>query len=416
VPRHTGEELRRGSADAGHLDEEERKLADYGRRLYGFLFGDGVRFGQFLEFNDDYRRQAWLTLALHGNAAGLWRLPWEYLHDDAGFLALSGRFLLSRTPLGLGELTPEPVEPPLHILVVIAAPDDQRPLDTEEEIGVIQQALDDAMRAGRVEMDYADIATLPEIGDRLCHFRPHVLHYTGHGAYDRERQASFLALEDDDGCTKRAGIADLRPYLVDDPDLRLAVLSGCQTAQTSDLDAFAGIATGMLAVGVPAVLAMQSSILDPSAIELARAFYAAIAEGATPLEAAQRSRLALRDAAGGPGYDWGVPTLYLRAPNLRLVADVEAGLKPAPTRAAAIDVNGLPLPPYFVGRKAELRQLRQALKSPHVTAAFVRGIGGMGKSSIAAKLLQRPYIALDDRLVIRCDQVEPLDIPAMLAS
>ena len=320
VPRHAGEELRRGPADAGILADEERKLADYGKRLYGFLFGDGARFRQFLEFNDDYRRGARLTLALHRDAAALWRLPWEYLCDDAGFLALSGRLLLSRTPLGLGELSPEPVGPPLRILVVIAAPDDQRPLDTEEEIRLIQESLDEAVRAGRVQVDYLDDATLPAIGDALRQLKPHILHYTGHGTYDQAKGASFLALEDDDGCTKPAAIADLKPYLVDDPDLRLALLSGCQTARTSDVDAFAGVATGLLAEGVPAVLAMQSSILDPSAIELARAFYAAIAEGDTPLQAAQRSRLALKNAADGPGYDWGVPSLYLRAPNLRLVA------------------------------------------------------------------------------------------------
>jgi tetratricopeptide (TPR) repeat protein len=45
----------------------------------------------------------------------------------------------------------------------------------------------------------------------------------------------------------------------------------------------------------------------------------------------------------------------------------------------------------------------------------VRGIGGMGKSSLAAKLLQRPGTEIDDALVIRCHQVDPLDIPAKLA-
>ena len=77
---------------------------------------------------------------------------------------------------------------------------------------------------------------------------------------------------------------------------------------------------------------------------------------------------------------------------------------------------GLPLPPYFVGRKAELRALRRALAAPQVTAAFVRGIGGMGKSAVAAKLIERPGVALDGVLVIRCHEVDPLDIPAKLAS
>ena len=51
-----------------------------------------------------------------------------------------------------------------------------------------------------------------------------------------------------------------------------------------------------------------------------------------------------------------------------------------------------------------------------MTAAFVRGIGGMGKSAVAAKLIERPGLALDGVLVIRCHEVDPLDIPAKLAS
>lgn len=53
----------------------------------------------------------------------------------------------------------------------------------------------------------------------------------------------------------------------------------------------------------------------------------------------------------------------------------------SPPAAAAIDMAGLPLPPHFVGRKAELRSLRHALREPQVTAAFVRAIGGMGKGT-----------------------------------
>jgi tetratricopeptide (TPR) repeat protein len=87
----------------------------------------------------------------------------------------------------------------------------------------------------------------------------------------------------------------------------------------------------------------------------------------------------------------------------------------SPDFRSLVDVGGLPLPPYFVGRKPELRALRRALRDRHVSAVFVRGIGGMGKSSLAAKLMQRPGTETDGALVIRCHQVDPLDIPAKLA-
>jgi tetratricopeptide (TPR) repeat protein len=415
IPRAGVEPVMRQEGQPPAASSEADKLAAYGQRLFSFLFGDGHDLANFLKFDTTYRRQARLTLKLHDNAAGLWRLPWEYLHDGRDFLALHGRFQLSRVPYGLAELRPDPVALPLRLLVIIAAPDDQQPLDTEEEIGVIQAALDEAVRANRVQVEYLDDATLPAIGETLRRFRPHLLHFTGHGLYERAAGRSFLALESEDGRTQLAGIADLRPYLVDAPELRLVCLSGCQTAQTSPADAFSGVATGLLQSDLPAALAMQFSILDPSAIELARAFYSALAHGDDLLAAMQQARLALRDFADGPGYDWGIPALYLRAGELRLVdpTAVPPALPAAPPRL--LDSAGLPLPPHFVGRKAELRQLRQALRQPQVNAAFIRGIGGMGKSSVAAKFLQRPGLELDGALVIRCNEVDPLDIPAKLA-
>lgn len=50
-PRYSGESINRGPADAARLDEEEEKLATYGQRLYGFLFGDGNDLNAFLGFN-----------------------------------------------------------------------------------------------------------------------------------------------------------------------------------------------------------------------------------------------------------------------------------------------------------------------------------------------------------------------------
>jgi tetratricopeptide (TPR) repeat protein len=416
VPRNFGETTKRGPEEAAPAKSQAQQLADYGRRLYGFLFGDGRDWDAFLRQNDRYRRQARVTLALHENAAALWRLPWEYLHDGQDFLALRGRFLLSRRPDGLNELKPQRVALPVRVLVVVAAPDDQAPLDTEEELGVIQAALDKAVREGCVQVEYLDDATLPAIGDALRRFKPHVWHYTGHGKYDAEAGRSYLALEDDDGRAKPAGIQELRPYLQDLPDLRLVLLSGCQTAQTSGVDAFSGVATGLLEADIPAVLAMQFSILDQSGIKLAEAFYAALAGGDTPDQAVYRARLALRDFDRGPGYDWGIPALYLRAAGMRLVDPAAAPPAAALQRAAALDVGGLPLPPHFVGRKTELRALRRALRERDVTAAYLRGIGGMGKSSVAAKLLQRPGVEVDGALVVRCDQVAPQDIPAKLAN
>ena len=284
VPRHIDDAVRGDQSPAEYAAEQTEKLAGYGQRLYGFLFGDGTDLQSFLKFNDAYAKNAHLTLALHSNAALLWRLPWEYIHDGEDFLALHGKFQLSRRPYELGELAREPVQLPLRLLVIISSPTDQAELNTEEEIGAIQEALDEAERAGQIRTLYLDDATLDAIGEALKSFKPHVIHYTGHGMFrdDKERpqnSRSYLALEQENGRAQLAGIKELRPHLQQASDLRLTLLSGCQTAQTSDADAFSGVATGMLAANIPAVVAMQFSILDSSGIHLARAFYTALARG-----------------------------------------------------------------------------------------------------------------------------------------
>ena len=111
----------------------------------------------------------------------------------------------------------------------------------------------------------------------------------------------------------------------------------------------------------------------------------------------------------GPGYDWGMPALYLRARGDAAGADAQTRFRKPPrltARGLLLDMGGLPLPPHFVGRKAGAARLRRALADPNVTAAFVRGIGGMGKSSLAAKLSwSAPASTLDGVLVIRCHEV-----------
>jgi len=260
---HEGWESLREALTKERLVSVEEQLARYGGRLFGFLFGDGEEFKAFLRFNDAYRFGARLNLCIHPDAAALWELPWEYLHDGEGFLALDGRFLLSRIPWGLGELHPPRRPLPLRILVVISSPTDQ-----EKEVAVLQEALDEPVHKGLVVLHFLDDATLDAIEGQLLRVGYHVVHYTGHGAYDEATGRSYLALEDDEGRTRQAGAEELAPLFrrlrAQGKAPQLVVLSGCQTARTSRLDAFSGVATGLLKAEVPAVVAMQSWTPRPS--------------------------------------------------------------------------------------------------------------------------------------------------------
>lgn len=200
----------------------------------------------------------------------LWQIPWEYLHDGDDFLAISGRAYLTRKPIGLGEVSVIKSPQPLRLLVVVSSPNGVKELNSEREIGIIQEVLDQARRDGRLEIDYLEIATLGNIRSKVKHFQPHILHYTGHGGKLPFTNETYLAGEDDDGEEKPIFGDDLRRITQDSESLQLVVLSGCMTAQTHHHDALKGVATTLLQDSLPAVLAMQYSILDESGIEFCK--------------------------------------------------------------------------------------------------------------------------------------------------
>ncbi len=321
-------------------------------------------------------------------------------------------------PHGMAELHPPEGTPPLRILVIIASPDDQVELDVERELAVMQEALDELRRNGQAQVDYLDDATLPALQDALSRTPYHVLHFTGHGAFTGKE--GKLCFENPTGQADLIGPGELRPLLIGQRDLRLIVLSACQSAKTSGLDAFDSVATGLLQADLPAVLAMQFSILDESAIELARKFYMELAQGRTPEEAMHQTRQALSilDKArpvDARRFDWGVPALYVRAPGLRLI-DPARPVETLQATSLPRELGGLTLPRIFVGRHAELRSLRRALREH--TPIYVCGIGGIGKTTLIAKLLERPGIELDaNPLVIRCNELtQPVDALSKIAS
>ena len=99
--------------------------------------------------------------------------------------------------------------------------------------------------------------------------------------------------EDEDGNGVPVGGPSLAYLLQDHPSLRLAVLNACNGARASRDDTFAGTAQVLVQRGVPAVIAMQSEVMDETACGFAEKFY----RGARRRPAGRRLR---RRGAPGP--------------------------------------------------------------------------------------------------------------------
>src|SRR5947207_3281846 len=77
------------------------------------------------------------------------------------------------------------------------------------------------------------------------------------------------------------------------PCHRLVVLNACQTATTDNVDAYSGIAQGLIQQEAPAVVAMQFPITDGAAIVFTSEFYGALADGEPVDQAVTSARKAM---------------------------------------------------------------------------------------------------------------------------
>ena len=95
---------------------------------------------------------------------------------------------------------------------------------------------------------------------------------SGHAAYNPAKETGELYLENEEGDPVPLSADELCALLVK-KQLKLVVLSACQTARTGGQQAFDSVATALLREPIPAVLAMQFRIADTSAIEISKVFY-----------------------------------------------------------------------------------------------------------------------------------------------
>ncbi|HEY0781984.1 MAG TPA: CHAT domain-containing protein, partial [Thermoanaerobaculia bacterium] len=255
------------------------------------------------------------------DAPELAELPWEYLYDDGGqgFLALSGRTPVVRY-LELSEgLATLSVEPPLRILAVISTPRGYRELaEADAEWRRLEAAVRPLRASGRIEIERLEHPTAEALAARLRTGAPvHVLHFVGHGGFSEINQEGVLVFEDEHGEGVPLGGPSLAYLLHDHPSLRLAVLNACNGARSSHEDAFAGTAQTLVQHGVPAVIGMQSEVMDETACRFAEKLYRGLAAG-LPVDACLAEVRRALAAERNP--EWGTPVLYLRAIDGRLFA------------------------------------------------------------------------------------------------
>jgi streptogramin lyase len=298
--------------------EDEAK--PFGKRLFESLMADevGALYRGARQVADSSNRGLRVTLYLT-NVPELMEIPWEYLYDprDAFFLSQWTYTPLVRSLDLPSALPPRELTLPITILGIASAPEGFVGLDVAQEREKLECALEPLTSRHGVKLDWLESATLSELDRRI--FAPdslHVIHYIGHGAYDRRTEGGVLVLEDRDGRPDEVSGDDLATLLRNERSLRLVVLNSCEGARTSHVDPFSGVASSLLRCGLPAVVGMQAEITDEAAITFAERFYTALALG-YPIDVAMTQARTTIFAAR-LGLEFGTPVLFLRGEETRL--------------------------------------------------------------------------------------------------
>ncbi|MEM9294025.1 MAG: tetratricopeptide repeat protein [Acidobacteriota bacterium] len=366
------------------------KLLELGKDLYSWLNGagrwldrakgSGVTPPWFVEFRT----------APEPDSLGraLLDAPWELLAEGDQFLAeIPTRNLCPLRRLGQPEEPGEVKVSRPRMVFMTAAPEGATPLSVEAEENLILDATSDL----GLDLLVEDSGNVKQLG-KLLSRQPEsveIVHLSCHG----QGNPPVLLTEDDFGGEQFTGIAEL------DQALRLrkpplVTLSACETAAADS--ALGSLAAGLLPLGYPAVLGWGAKVLDSEATLFASVLYREISSGARVEEAVARARQALLQMPQVTSRDWHQARLFLGLQGGGQLVQHAAPV-PAPDQRQAVEKAMLDArlgktqvasPEAFVGRRWQLQRTLAAFREGRI-GVLLHGMGRLGKSSLALRVMQR---------------------------
>jgi CHAT domain-containing protein/tetratricopeptide (TPR) repeat protein len=309
----------------GHLDLSNRTsgLQQLGTKLYNALF------------QDEAIRESWtrakgiaqfaheiLRLRLGLKESRLQRLPWEVLQQggqpittrtNLTFTRYAANFLVE--PTAKAQKLPD-AGASIHVLLVIASPQDQDHLKLLQEVRQVQELL--ATENGKTSPIRIDVLEQPDrsqLAHQLEQGNYQVLHYAGHSDFG-QNGGDLSLVNRQTGLTEKLSGDDLAGLLVNN-HVALTVFNSCRSGHTAGDDADMdwrqqNLVQALLNRGVPSVVAMAERIPDEVAIAFTRLFYHNLREGFPIDLSLSRTRQGLIAGFGSDQHYWALPILYLQ--------------------------------------------------------------------------------------------------------
>ncbi|MEH2356867.1 tetratricopeptide repeat protein [Nostoc sp.] len=381
-------------------------LPGIGRQLFFWLDGDG----RWLSRGIANCRGEGLVIAIDTDKK-LAHLPWEVLHDGEDFLVKRVNPVV--LPLRWIEKETEgfSVEArQLRVLFMATDPENLEPkLDFEQEEARILADTRDFAVDLRVE-ESGCVSELGKVWSRYFNDFD-VFHLTGHASITPPEVEKNPTPNPSPQARRGAGLEANTPYFVTETEIgerhettaaelaevfrfrfpKLVFLSGCRTGQAADKGAVPSMAEALIEQGAIAVLSWGRPVEDRTATAAAAHLYGKLAAGYQLAEALASTYQQLFKQKVG---DWHLLRLYVQGECPGALVEVVGDLPPSapePAYEQFLDPDTQQVrvakPSEFVGRR---RTLQRCLKEIRTSlGVLIHGLGGVGKSTVTARLLER---------------------------
>ncbi|NEU77544.1 tetratricopeptide repeat protein [Nostoc sp. UIC 10630] len=378
---------------ANFLNQGERdyykllpNLPGIGRQLFFWLDGDG----RWLSRGIANCHGEGLVIAIDTDQK-LAHLPWEVLHDGQDFLVKRVNPVV--LPLRWIEKETEgfSVEArQLRVLFMATDPEDVEPkLEFEQEEARILADTRDFAVDLRVE-ESGCVSELGKVWSRYFNDFD-VFHLTGHASIkDEAPYTPYFITETEIGDRHETTAAELAEvFRFRFP--KLVFLSGCRTGQAPDKGAVPSMAEALIAQGARAVLSWGRPVEDRTATAAAAHLYGKLAAGYQLAEALASTYQQLFKQNVR---DWHLLRLYVQGECPGALVDVLGDFLasvPEPAYEQFLDPDTQQVrvakPSEFVGRRRTLQRCLKAIRTS--LGVLIHGLGGVGKSTVTARLLER---------------------------
>ncbi len=378
-----------------------------GRELFARLDGPARGLAAVLSDSTDD-----LVLLIDADDPRVRRLPWELLAQESGYVTASGpRFVLPVRALDRDHAGPAVKNGPLRVLFMAASPEGGgAPLAYDEEEARIQRAIGtDAI------LEVEESGTVAGLARRLRGFdRFHydVVHITGHATVAGD--VAVFQFEDEHGRPDPVSV-DRLVREIDGRWPRLFMVSGCRTGDAPGDGTLPSFVESLVEAGVPAALGWGRSVGDVSATEAAAALYGELAVGGRIDRGSGAARRALLEGHSSNWWDFQLYALVegtgaLVTPPSTVERERIALRQPPRARFLKAGQVEICEPDRYVGRRREIQGALRVLDDRSVGApagVLIHGMGGYGKSSMAARLCDRIRGA---GLVVAVSELDEVDL------